>query len=128
MRTPEQNREHVRRWRAANPDRAREHQRRWRAKNRDALNAKARLRPDRRRRRALGVDEAEFQRLFVGQGRACAVCRTTTARKWTLDHNHETGQRRGILCNKCNLGIGLLNDNPDVCRRAASYLIAHRLL
>jgi hypothetical protein len=40
-----------------------------------------------------------------------------------VDHCHNTGVFRGILCNKCNRGIGLLEDDPARCRAAASYLL-----
>lgn len=39
-----------------------------------------------------------------------------------VDHNHETGKVRGLLCNDCNRGIGLLKDNPEYLLKAASYL------
>lgn len=39
-----------------------------------------------------------------------------------VDHCHDTGKIRGILCSQCNRGIGLLQDNPDIMRKAADYV------
>jgi predicted Zn-dependent protease len=44
-----------------------------------------------------------------------------TAKK-KVDHCHKTGQVRGILCNICNLGIGLLNDSVEIIESALNYL------
>lgn len=41
---------------------------------------------------------------------------------FVVDHCHSTGENRGILCPKCNLGIAHLRDSPEVCRQAADYL------
>ena len=41
---------------------------------------------------------------------------------WTLDHNHETGEFRGWICNYCNMMLSRADDNPKVLRRGADYL------
>lgn len=43
-------------------------------------------------------------------------------RTLAVDHDHETGCLRGLLCEGCNRGIGLLRDDPDLLRRAADYI------
>ena len=50
----------------------------------------------------------------------CAICRKALAVH--VDHCHETGRVRGVLCFNCNSAIGKLGDDPDAVRRAASYL------
>lgn len=57
------------------------------------------------------------------QGGVCALCAKPEAgRSLAIDHNHITGEVRRLLCNNCNRGIGHMQDNPDLLRRAAAYL------
>jgi hypothetical protein len=83
-----------------------------------------------------GMPAADYLGMVIVQCGTCAVCgetetassrtRSTGPRRGTrrlnVDHNHETGQIRGLLCSRCNTGLGLLGDNPDLLRRAAAYL------
>lgn len=69
----------------------------------------------------------DYQALMDAQGGRCAICDRTeeeVGRSHALDHNHDTGEPRGILCTTCNSAIGLLWDSPDVLRRALTYLEA----
>ena len=57
----------------------------------------------------------------------CEICQARLERGSgsngrTMDHNHTTGEMRGVLCNSCNRGIGLLQDNPWVLEQALAYL------
>lgn len=88
------------------------------------------------RRRTLaryGITEAEYDRLVKQQRNRCAVCKTTKVggpptrnRYWHIDHDHVTGQVRGLLCARCNLAIGQLQDDPKVIRAALRYVEQHR--
>lgn len=80
-------------------------------------------------KRDFGIDLAAYQEMFVAQKGLCAVCnqpeRDTRAggQKWlAVDHHHETGSIRGLLCAACNTGIGKLGDDPALLRAAADYL------
>lgn len=73
-----------------------------------------------------GVTEAEYDLLYRSQGGRCAICRRATgkARRLAVDHNHKTGEVRGLLCKPCNsYGIGMFaRDEPEIFDRAAEYL------
>lgn len=45
---------------------------------------------------------------------------------WHIDHDHQTGTLRGLLCGHCNAAIGMLQDNPEVIRKAADYVERHK--
>ena len=79
-----------------------------------------------------GIDKEEFDRMFAEQGGCCAICRQPPGEnvrahwggKLCIDHCHDTGKSRGLLCNDCNLAIGYIAD-PAVLERAAEYLRLH---
>jgi hypothetical protein len=81
-----------------------------------------------RRRRELrkryGITPEDWDRMYDAQLGRCPICLITLAevKKVCVDHDHETGAVRGILCFQCNLGIGSLKDNIDALERAAEYL------
>jgi Recombination endonuclease VII len=86
---------------------------------------------ERRRTLALyGLSQEEWDRLVALQGNRCAVCKTTQpgrrGERWHIDHDHVTGQVRGLLCHQCNVGIGNLRDDPQIMMAAARYVAAHR--
>ena len=73
-----------------------------------------------------GLSMSDFNNLLLAQNNRCAICNEpldlTNSYRIHIDHNHLTGKVRGILCNKCNLAIGLLRDNPEYTKRATEYL------
>jgi hypothetical protein len=106
----------------------------WRAKHRDEQNAKRRLRnrrlPDEDRahslRRNYGISLADYERMATGQQGRCAICRELPGKKRLhVDHNHETGKVRGLLCSKCNTGLGLFRDRAGLLHLALEYLAVH---
>ena len=58
------------------------------------------------------------------QGGGCAICEDPPNPNISLhvDHDHGTGEIRGLLCVRCNNAVGLLRENPDLFRRAERYL------
>lgn len=74
--------------------------------------------------RQYGLTPADYERLLQEQSGVCAICEGTNknGRRLAVDHCHETDRIRGLLCGTCNSGIGLLKDDPDLCRLAAKYL------
>lgn len=75
----------------------------------------------------LGMTREEYDAKLDEQGGKCAICRTSldTGRRPAIDHCHETGKVRGLLCIRCNSGIGHLRDSVDLVFAAAAYLLEH---
>ena len=63
---------------------------------------------------------ADLDAMLDAQDGVCAICQTAPAAH--VDHDHETGKVRGMLCFRCNAALGQLGDDPLVVRRAARYL------
>ena len=74
--------------------------------------------------RKYGVTLAEYETMLADQNGVCAICETTndTVRPLAVDHDHTTGKVRGLLCDRCNPGIGYFRDKIDVLRKAITYL------
>ena len=92
-------------WEEKNPDRVREY----------------------RLRRLFGIGFEDYQRMFAAQKGLCAICKkpgSSPFKKRTLgiDHDHKTKAVRGLLCDRCNQGIGQFQDNPDLLKSAMQYL------
>lgn len=71
-------------------------------------------------RHRYGITEADFNEMLELQGGKCALCRRGNARN--TDHDHLTGEVRGLLCSPCNTALGVLGDNVDGLLRAIEYL------
>lgn len=65
----------------------------------------------------------EYNNMFDFQEGKCAICKLPQSKSLHVDHNHATGKIRGLLCQKCNHGIGQFNDNPDLLSQARIYLL-----
>lgn len=68
-----------------------------------------------------GLSLAEFNALLEQQDRLCGICRLAME-KVAIDHDHTTGVVRGLLCNNCNVGLGMFNDDSARLLRAMEYL------
>lgn len=73
-----------------------------------------------------GITADEYDALLASQGGKCGICGSAEegrGYKWLhVDHCHDTGAVRGILCSTCNTGIGHLGDSPERLRQALKYL------
>lgn len=72
-----------------------------------------------------GLTKEDYDKLLVAQNYKCAICETSRdslARGLVVDHDHATGIVRGLLCHRCNKGIGLLKDNTTALHNAVAYL------
>jgi len=78
--------------------------------------------------RNYGFTIDEYDKMLESQGNGCAICGTApeeNGRRLAVDHDHETGRVRGLLCRNCNLALGHLKDNPALCWWAMLYLEKH---
>lgn len=73
-----------------------------------------------------GLSRNEVAARLAAQGGACACCGAADVKFWHGDHDHATGIFRAVLCNRCNMGLGLFDDEPARLRAAAEYLEHHR--
>jgi hypothetical protein len=68
----------------------------------------------------------EADLLIKNHNGVCDICGTDkpgyAGRRLAIDHDHSTGIVRGMLCQKCNVGLGNFNDNPDLLLKAVQYL------
>lgn len=71
-----------------------------------------------------GISWEEYQKILKRQDGKCGICPSelTTSIKPHLDHDHKTGEVRGILCQGCNMGIGLLKEDVEILRNALKWL------
>ena len=121
-RTPEQQAEHNRRRREryANDPEYRERTKASVAK----VDKRSRL--NTRLKGQFGITVDEYEAMLEQQGNACAICGAGIGcglgYRLRVDHCHDTGKVRGLLCSECNLGLGKFRDNPEFLRKAADYL------
>lgn len=70
-----------------------------------------------------GLSQEDYRRILDAQGGVCALCGGTDPdRRLAVDHCHETGRLRGLLCFACNTGLGKLGDTVAALERAIEYL------
>ena len=76
-----------------------------------------------------GLTIEQKQAMIDAQDGKCAICKSDleTTHNVCVDHCHKTNKIRGILCRKCNLGIGHLNDSPQILKSAQMYLEKYSL-
>lgn len=65
-----------------------------------------------------------WQKLIDSQGNRCSICNKPFANEseTRVDHDHKTKKIRGILCNKCNIGLGLFLESVEILKKAIDYL------
>ena len=109
----------------------------WYKKNRERHIEKgkewARNNPDKVRNKQLkykyGITLDDFNKMLQDQNYSCAICNTKEAGRngtFNVDHCHQTGKVRALLCHDCNTALGKFKDNPELMRKAASYVEEHK--
>jgi hypothetical protein len=111
--------EYQRRYKEKHPERVKDSLKKWRDSN-----------VDKRREYKLqtrrGISIADYDVLFAKQGGLCAICFTSDPSPqdhFCVDHCHETGAIRGLLCRNCNLTLGHARDNEQFLFNAITYLM-----
>jgi hypothetical protein len=119
------------RWYAANRAKAIAGVKRWQQANRVEYNVKQRAYRSKRRdierdahlRRTFGMTQADYDELLARQGGGCGICGKKPGKiALHVDHDHETGEIRGLLCVRCNNALGQFHDDPILLERAADYV------
>lgn len=77
----------------------------------------------RQRTKNYGLSVEQFDKMLVDQNNQCKICQVVLdgGKKTHIDHCHETGLIRGLLCNHCNIGIGHFKHSPELLIKAAEY-------
>jgi Recombination endonuclease VII len=113
---PEKGREYSRRYDKKHPEKKREYSRRYRRAHLEEVR-------ERNRRRRYSITQGTFDSMLLAQGGCCAICaQPPNGKGLGVDHDHNNGTVRGLLCDKCNTAIGLLNDDPGLLSTALAYL------
>lgn len=108
------------RWRRANKDKKNSMDKQYQLKNRKRISR----RNYDKELSQYGLSVDSLASLVKYQDNKCGVCSRDLNKSKTrhVDHDHKTGIARGVLCHKCNLGIGLLGDDINGLERAIDYL------
>ena len=74
-----------------------------------------------------GLTQHDYDQMNEEQDGLCAICHeeNVNGRDLYVDHNHDTGKVRGLLCSSCNTGLGFMKDNPRRLFGAAEYLMLY---
>lgn len=116
----------TKRWRIRNPEKMKAATKSWADRNKDRITKNARKS---NLKKSYGITEEYYDQMLAAQGGKCAICLTDRPTgKWkvfAVDHCHVSGLVRGLLCNECNRGMGLLKDSAELLRAAADYLDCH---
>ena len=119
------------RWYAANREKAIADVKRWQQENKEHLHAYRREYRQRRKveqrdaylRRTFGFSHAEYENLLALQGGGCRICGKRPGKiALHVDHDHETGEIRGLLCVGCNNALGQFGDDVGLLMRAGEYV------
>ncbi len=73
-------------------------------------------------RKNYGITLEQYNTMLITQNNVCAICKLTCSRRLSVDHCHKTGKVRGLLCIKCNRGLGNFNDEISRLKAAVNYM------
>lgn len=111
--------------RAADPEKFRAKSRAWYAEHKEERIAARRVN---HLAEKYGLTPLQVEKMIRKQKGKCAICKQPPTGRWKtlhVDHDHETGKVRGMLCYRCNLALGQFKDSLDLVKSAAAYLARH---
>ena len=76
--------------------------------------------------KSFGISVEEYEKMIELQENKCAICdvhHSELNKLLSVDHNHSTGKVRGLLCVRCNFGIGYFKENIKILERAIEYVV-----
>lgn len=120
------------RWDEENPERSREHNKKsdrtYKTNHADLVRLQKKQSYAQQREiivpKKFGLTPDDFRSMLAGQKGRCGICGGANGgRRLCIDHDHQTGQIRGLLCHRCNTSLGLLNDDPLRLLAAVDYLM-----
>lgn len=127
--------EYARKWRAENREKSNAYSRKWAKANPEkvkARNSKSKAYRQARQywshiKRVYGCTREQWEEMYRVQGGMCAICGTSDfskepGKRPVLDHCHNTGKIRGLLCSPCNTGLGAFKDSCLLLDMAKEYL------
>ena len=86
------------------------------------------------RLRYFGMTDEHYKEMFLKQNGLCQICKMPETylhkgvlQNLSVDHDHSTGKVRGLLCKKCNHGLGFFNDNIETMKSAIEYILESRI-
>lgn len=112
-------------WNKSHPDRAKINYTNWANRNPDnKKNADHKAGRKYRIKSSYGINEDDYDQMFESQGGKCLICGQPPkdGNRFDIDHSHITGKVRGLLCNKCNTGLGCFKDDIERLKSAITYL------
>jgi hypothetical protein len=116
---PQANRDRVKRWQRENPEK-------YRAKQQQYIDSGQKKAWDRKSylKRKYGITLEQYEAMLEAQGGVCKICGKPRPDDRTLhvDHDHETGEIRGLLCFRCNNALGDFEEQYELFQKAADYL------
>lgn len=69
-----------------------------------------------------GIGFQDYGALYLAQSGLCCICKAVPEKPLVVDHDHESGEVRGLLCGLCNSGLGMFKDNIGAMASAITYL------
>ena len=70
-----------------------------------------------------GISVCDYDKMKTEQNELCLICLMKPIDSLVVDHCHETGKVRGLLCSKCNVGLGMFRDTPNFLINASEYIL-----